>query len=100
MYKSKKWIWDVYSKEKWFWGNRGSKLVRLRSKAQVERGWKREKEKKMKNNSSLNWSGAGQRWNGGKTVGEYSMGFKILTNSVVVEVPLEKYSNNHGGSPK
>ena len=31
-----------------------------------------------------------------KTRGENSMGFKVQTNNVQIEVPLEKYRNNHG----
>ena len=30
-----------------------------------------------------------------KTVGEYSMGFKVQTISEQIGVPFEKYSNNH-----
>ena len=33
-----------------------------------------------------------------KTVGEYSMGFKVQTNSEQMGVPLEN-SNNRGASP-
>ena len=34
-----------------------------------------------------------------KTAGEYSMGFKVLTNRGWIEGPLEKYCNNRGISP-
>ena len=36
------------------------------------------------------------KWN--ETVGEYSMGFKVQTNSEQLGVPLEN-SNNRGASP-
>ena len=34
-----------------------------------------------------------------KTVGEYSMEFKLLTGKEQIGDPLEKYSNNHDISP-
>ena len=41
--------------------------------------------------------GGKEKWS--ETVGEYSMGFKVQTNSEQVGVPLENYRNNHGISP-
>ena len=38
--KREKWIWVVNSKENWFWENGGGKLIRVRSKAQLEMGGK------------------------------------------------------------
>ena len=88
LYKSEKWIWNVYSKEKRFWEDGGSKLIRVRHKAQAERG---EKWNKIPHSIDQGWGKA--KWS--KTEGEYSMGFKVQTNSKQISVLLEKYSNNH-----
>ena len=89
-------MWDAYNKEKWKDG--GSKLIRVRSKAQVERGvQKRERETtEIKFLLQLIRGRAKVKWS--KTVGEYSMGFKVQTNSEQMGVPLEN-SNNRGASP-
>ena len=70
----------------------------------MREGEKEEKEKKTesKNNkikflTQLITGRVKTKWS--KTVGEYSMGFKVQTSSEQIGVPLDKYSSNHDISP-
>ena len=46
LYKSEKWLWVVCGKEKWFWEDGGRKLIKVRSKAHIDRVEKRKREKR------------------------------------------------------
>ena len=99
--KSKKWISDIYNKEKWFWEDGWSKLIKVRSKAHFEWGEKEKKGERENNEikflTELIRGRRQAKWN--EIVGEYSMGFKVQISSEQIRVPLENYSNNHGISP-
>ena len=78
------------------WGN---KLIRVRSKSQVQRGEKRKKKKKERENNEIKFftqlirDREKAKWS--KTAGEYSTAFKVQTSREQIGDPLEEYHNNH-----